>query len=257
MAFFDFLRVDRPGPGVRADEPRKKGAARFAEVFRRDGFTFYLSGALALLSALPFIGGVWLAIVTQSLLILLLAGILGGMLAAPQLCGLCDTVLRSLRDEPGYWWATYCRAWKRNAKATVAPGAIFGTLLAACVFALCYAGGNTVVSIASIVGIFLLLGVAQFVFAQLALLDLPLLAILKNALFLFLGYLPRAVLGAVWQLAYCCVLLLIFPYSTVLLFVTGFWLPVLLALMAIYPVLDKTFQLEEKIKAMRDAELQE
>ena len=34
------------------------------------------------------------------------------MIAAPQIVGLNDTILRTLRDEPGYWWETYRRTWK-------------------------------------------------------------------------------------------------------------------------------------------------
>ena len=46
----------------------------------------------------------------------LLAGIIGGLIAGPELSAMADTVLRSLRDEPGYWWETYRRVWKRNAR---------------------------------------------------------------------------------------------------------------------------------------------
>ena len=44
----------------------------------------------------------------------MLGGLVGGMIAAPFLCGIFDTVLRALRDEPGYWWHTYRNAWKQN-----------------------------------------------------------------------------------------------------------------------------------------------
>ena len=102
MALFNF-HFDRPGPGVSPDAPRKKGPARFFEILGRDLTSFYLAGLLALVSALPFVFGVWFAVDTHSLVPLLLAGVLGGMIAAPQLCGLLDTILRSLRDEPGFW----------------------------------------------------------------------------------------------------------------------------------------------------------
>ena len=133
MALFNF-HFDRPGPGVSPDAPRKKGPARFFEMLGRDFVSFYLAGMLALASAMPFVLGVWFAVATHSLVPLLLAGVLGGMIAAPQLCGLLDTILRSLRDEPGFWWTTYRRAWKRNAKASLLPGAIGGLLLAMQIF---------------------------------------------------------------------------------------------------------------------------
>ena len=120
---------DKPGPGVSPDAPRKKGAARFFEILGRDFSTIWMAGLLALISSLPFALLLWLAVSTHSLIPMLAAGILGGMIAAPQIVGLNDTILRSLRDEPGFWWATYRRAWKRNVKASLLPGAVCGLLL--------------------------------------------------------------------------------------------------------------------------------
>ena len=40
-----------------------------------------------------------------------------------------------------------------------------------------------------------------------------------------------------------------------LLVITGSWLPTLLGLMAIYPVLDKSFHVEERISQMREEDL--
>ena len=95
---------DKPGPGVSPDAPRKKGAARFFEILGRDFSTIWLAGILAMLGGLPFAAGVWFAVETHSLVPLVIAGVLGGMIAAPQIVGLNDTILRTLRDEPGYWW---------------------------------------------------------------------------------------------------------------------------------------------------------
>ena len=72
MALFNF-HFDRPGPGVSPDAPRKKGPARFFEILGRDLTSFYLAGLLALVSALPFVFGVWFAVDTHSLVPLLLA----------------------------------------------------------------------------------------------------------------------------------------------------------------------------------------
>lgn len=256
MALFN-LHFDRPGPGVSPDAPRKKGPARFFEMLGRDFVSFYLAGMLALASAMPFVLGVWFAVATHSLVPLLLAGVLGGMIAAPQLCGLLDTILRSLRDEPGFWWTTYRRAWKRNAKASLLPGAIGGLLLAMQIFTVFHYDSSVGVVPGALlaVGLFLLLGLAEFLFAQVALLEMPFAGMLKNSLFLFLGYLPRAALGVLWQFVYWIVILLLWPISVFALLITGFWLPALLTMQAIYPVLDKAFDLERQIKAKRDAEL--
>ena len=115
---------DKPGPGVSPNAPRKKGAARYFEVLARDFSTFWMAGLLAMISSLPFALGLWFAVTTHSLIPMLLAGILGGMLAAPQIVGLNDTVLRALRDEPGFWWHTYKRVWKQSFKSSFLPGMI-------------------------------------------------------------------------------------------------------------------------------------
>ena len=256
MALFHY-NFDKAGPGVPENAPRKKGLARFWEMLSRDSFAFWRAGMLALLSALPFMLGVWFAVATHALLPLLAAGLLGGALMAPQLVGLNDTILRSLRDEPGYWWATYCRAWKRNAKASLLPGAVFGLVLGAQIFALFHIqwGQNLVLTIAMLVGVFFLSGLALLTFTQIALLEMSFGGILRNALLLLLGYLPRAALAVLWLLLYTAAVALFFPLSVPVLLLLNFWLPVQAALQAFYPVLDKTFDLEKTIKAMRDADL--
>ena len=247
---------DKPGPGVAPDAPRKKGAARFFEILGRDFSTIWLAGILALVSSLPFALGLWFAVTTHSLIPMLLAGILGGMLAAPQIVGLNDTVLRALRDEPGYWWVTYRRAWKRNAKASLLPGAICGLLLAMEIFTAFHTEtGSVAVMVAIFVALILLAGIAQYLYAQVALVDLPFSSLLKNSLMLFLGYLPRSALGILWQGLYWAAIALFWPLSGAVLILTSLWLPCSLSLLAIYPALNKSFDLEAKIKAMRDAQL--
>lgn len=162
-----------------------------------------------------------------------------------------------LRDEPGYWWETYRRTWKRNLKESLLPGAVCGLLLAMELFSLCHiniAGGHVAV-IAVLLAIILLAGIAQYLYVQVALLDLSFAGLLKNSLMLFLGYLPRSGLGLLWQLLYWGAVALFWPISSFVLILTSLWLPCLLSLMAIYPALEKSFDIEKKIKAIREAQL--
>ena len=255
MGLFN-MHYDRPGPGIDPDTPRKKGAARFFELLGRDMASFWCAGMLALLSALPFALGLALAVMSHAVLIMVLAGVLGGMIAAPQLVGLQDTILRSLRDEPGYWWATYRRVWKRNLKASLLPGAVGGLILAMQVFAAWHlASGQGTMLVVLLIGLMLLGGLAQYIFAQVALLDLPFATLLKNAVLLFFGYLPRTLLGVLWQGIYWGLLAGFFPFSAPVLLVTSFWLPAALSLMAIYPPLEKSFHIEDTIRKMRADQL--
>ena len=240
---------DKPGPGVSPDAPRKKGAARFFEILGRDFSTIWMAGLLALISSLPFALLLWLAVSTHSLIPMLAAGILGGMIAAPQIVGLNDTILRSLRDEPGFWWATV--------KASLLPGAVCGLLLAMEIFTAFHLdiSQSVVPAVAVLVALILLAGIAQYIYAQVALVEVSFGGLLKNALMLFLGYLPRSALGVLWQGIYWAAVALFWPVSSFAVILCSLWLPCLLNLMAIYPALDKSFDLEKTIKAMRDAQL--
>ena len=105
------------------------------------------------------------------------------------------------------------------------------------------------------IALILLAGIAQYLYVQVALLDLSFAGLLKNSLMLFLGYLPRSGLGLLWQLLYWGAVALFWPISGFVLLFTSLWLPCLLSLMAIYPALEKSFDIEKKIKAIREAQL--
>ena len=116
-------------------------------------------------------------------------------------------------------------------------------------------GGSVAVTVAIFVALILLAGIAQYLYAQVALVDLPFSGLFKNSLMLFLGYLPRSALGSLWQGLYWAAIALFWPLSGAVLILTSLWLPCSLSLLAIYPALNKSFDLEAKIKAMRDAQL--
>ena len=52
-------------------------------------------------------------------------------------------------------------------------------------------------------------------------------------------------------------MILLFPVSVFWAVLFGFWLPVTVAGMILYPGLDKVFKLEETLAARRDAEIEE
>ena len=65
------------------------------------------------LGTLPLIAGIALSLLTSSLLVLLPASLLGGMVFGPFLAGLVDSIMRGLRDAPGNWWKNYKKSWKQ------------------------------------------------------------------------------------------------------------------------------------------------
>lgn len=238
------------------DLPHKKGFPRFLELLGRDFWKYFRAGFLALLGALPFLIGTAFALQSHVLLFAPLAGVIGGAVAGPGLCGLADTILRGVRNEPGFWWYLYRRAWKRNAKASLLPGALGGGLLAVQIFLLFHAGAlhlSTAMGGALAAGVLIVLGLSLYVWPQIALLELSLPLVLKNAALLFLGQFPRS-LAALAVLAGFCGLTARFFYLTVtLLPFINLWLPVFPALFLIYPALEKNFQIESRL-AQRERE---
>ena len=240
---------------------RKVGLPRFFELMGRDLWSFYRASFLCLLGFLPGTALAGFGILADSALLTLLGGLLAGLVGGPFLAGMIDTVLRALRDEPGYWWHTYKRAWKQNWRQSLVPGLLLGL----------FAGGwswilkaqtsagttDTARWVVTLVSIFIATGFLSWLLAQVPLVDLPLGQLLKNAGLMFLGYFPRTAAAALVLAVYWGAVLLYLPYTVLVLLAFGFWLPVTIALMILYPGLDKAFKLEETLTARRDAEIEE
>ncbi len=248
---------NRPGPGVSKDAPRKKGLARLFELLARDFAAYWRAGFLAGLSLVPTAVCLFLAIDTRALIFVLAGGAFGA-LAGPAQVALYDTVLRTLRDEPGYWWYVYRRSFRRNARSAVMPGVVSMLLLCLeiyCATLLLASGGGTgAVWVCLLLCAFLLSARVPLYWAQLALLELSAVDLLRNCVLLLFAYLPRTAGGALLQLAYWAAVVLLFPASMVVFAVTGFWLPVLLAVFTMYPPMNKSFDLEARVATKQKAD---
>ena len=255
---------DKPGPGVSPDAPRKKGAARYFEVLARDFSTFWMAGLLAMISSLPFALGLWFAVTTHSLIPMLLAGILGGMLAAPQIVGLNDTVLRALRDEAGYWWVTYRRAFKRNFKASIAPGIFYCVVVTAQIFLVYFCfnmlskGTNVGVPlwVATVLNLLIFQMLFAYMWPQVVLLDQPFSLTVKNSINCMIAFLPHALAAAIVQILFWGVVILCMPLGLLLMLIFGFWFVTEVSCQIIYGDIEKVFHIEESIRKMKDAELE-
>lgn len=237
-------------PGPRQDLPRKTGVLRFLETLTRDFKDLFRAGFLALLGCLPFCLGVGYCVITRTVLASPVLGLLGGAVAGPELCALADTVLRGLRDEPGFWWYTYKRVWRRSAKASLLPGAVGGALLGAqcCLLASAVPLGLDLLTGAGLAaGILLVLGLSLYLWPQLALMDLSFPQLVKNSALLFLGQLPRSLAALAILALYLWAAAQFILLSAPLLPLTNLWLPVLPALFLIYPGINENFHIEEQL----------
>lgn len=235
------------------DLPRSTGVFRLWELLSRDFWDFFRAGLLALAGAAPFLVGTAFAVTSHVLLFAPLFGLLGGTLAGPQLCALADTVLRALRDEPGFWWHTYKRAWRRSARASLLPGAVGGVLLGTQVFLLLHAGAlglSMAMGGALIAGILAVLGLSLYLWPLLALMELSFPQLLRNAALLFVAQLPRSAAALAITAVYWGLAVRFFMFALSLLPLTNFWLFAVPALLLIYPGIQENFHVEEQIRAM-------
>ena len=125
MGLFPSANDFKDGRGVDKDTPRKTGLGRFFELVGRDMNGMFLANLLTCLGFIPVICLVYIGFLMNSLPVMVVSAVVGGVLAGPVLAGMYDTVLRALRDEPGYWWTTYRRAFRQNFKASILPGILY------------------------------------------------------------------------------------------------------------------------------------
>ncbi len=246
----------KPGPGVSSDAPRKKGLERLFEILFRHIGTLMLAGLAATFGFLPLLIGVLCALSISNAPMLLASGLVGGAIAAPLLCALFDAILRILRDEPFFWWHTCKKAMRQNWKASLLPGALLGLETSVLLF-LVFTSALEInaVLISGIVVLLLSLMVFPLWFAQIALMDLPLGALMKNSLLMAFAFAPRTLPTALMQAVYWGVIVYLLPWSMLWLPLFGLWPICLITLHTLYKPLEETFQLEARFKAKRDAEL--
>lgn len=248
---FLFPDYNRCGPGVDPEAPRKRGVFRLWEVFSRDYWFIMLAGFLALAGMFPFIAGTAIAYRTHSLLIMILTGLAGGMIAAPGICGLADVLLRCLRDEAGFWWYRYRIAMKRNWKGSLFPGALFGVVFSVQCFTLLHlsqSGSGLGMFMCQVVSMLVSVSLFQYVLMQIVLMELPLQKMLKNSIWISVRYLPKTLLASLSQLVYWLAIVLFFPVTAVIMLLTSIWLPLLIAFVGLYPAIDNVFQIEKRLR---------
>lgn len=241
------------GRGEGPDAPRRKGLARLWEVLKEDSLHLLGAGFLAMLSVIPYVIGLMVSIDSHALIPMAITCPLGGMLVAPQLCGLSDTVLRALRDEHSRWWDTYRRAWKQNAKGCLLPGALGGLLFGfqlLMFYQIDVAQVDLFLLASMVLGAAISTAIASWLLPQLALMDLPLHCAILNAVLLCGGH-PLKTLGTtLLQMVYWAFIVLAFPDTLILFVLLNFWLTTFLVTFVQYEPLNDTFNIEESIEEL-------
>ena len=211
MSLFPSANDFKAGPGVEKDSPRKTGVGRFFELVGRDMSSMFLANLLTCLGFLPVICLVYIGFLMNSLPVMLVSAAVGGILAGPVLAGMYDTVLRALRDEAGYWWTTYRKAFKRNFKASILPGVLYCVVVTVQIFFvyfcfnMLYHGTNVGVPmwVATVLNLLLLHMLFSYLWPQVVLLDQPLFQTLKNSVNCMIAFLHHALAASVVTILFC------------------------------------------------------
>ena len=264
MGLFPSANDFKDGQGVEQDAPRKTGVRRFFELVGRDMTGMFLANLLTCLGCVPVICLVYIGFLMNSLPVMLVSAAAGGILAGPALAGMYDTVLRALRDEAGYWWVTYRKAFKRNFKASILPGVLYSVIVTLQIFLVYFCfqmlaqGVNVGVPlwVATVLNLVLFHMLFSYLWPQVVLLDQPLGQTLKNSVNCMIAFLPHALAAAIVQILFWGIVILCMPLGLLLMIVFGFWFSTEVSCQIVYSDLDRVFHIEENIRKMKDAELE-
>ena len=231
---------------------RKSGFPRYKEVLEGNWKDFIRVGFITLLFFVPLAAGMVYAVLSQSALAAVAAGLLGGAISGPGFACMEDLILRRLRDDLADWWVCWKRSMGQNWASSLLPGAVQGLFLGVLVFAgALILWGAAPITPANLVllAVAALLGtmVLTIWWPQVVLFRQKALLQLRNAVFFCLFHFGKVAGAAALQMVWWAVMFLFLPWTAFVVPVLGVWYILFVALHLIYPVLDEDFRLEESI----------
>lgn len=233
------------------ENERQAGFDRYRQLLSNRFGPWWKVSLLTLAGFAPLAAGIFCAIASSSVLVLLPCSTVGGAIAGPFLAGMYDAVLRGLRDDPMPWLDGWKRSWRQNWRSSLLPGALTG--LAAGVYAfmaMLFWWADRSPSLGTVaLYLFALLAaliVSMLYWPQLVLFQQRASIRLRNCL-LFCVKNSWRVLGAgALQLGYWAVFVLFAPWTLLLLPILGVWYILFLTQFLLYSQMDEAFQIEER-----------
>ena len=233
---------------------RQVGFDRYKQLLSRHVGSWIKLNLLTVLGALPLVAGIGFAILSSGILVLIPLSILGGMIWGPFLAGIYDGILRGLRDAPESWWTAWRKSWRQNGRESLLPGAILGLLLGMYAFmAAMFWWSTAPQSPGTIVlylfsgGLFLMLNTLYW--SQLVLFRQSTLNRMRNIILFTIKYFWRMAGVTLLQLIYILLLVLLAPWTMLLIPILGLWYIVFLSQFLIYEPMDEELDIEETFQA--------
>lgn len=229
---------------------RQTGFYRYRQLLSARFGRWWKTNLLTLAGFVPLGAGIFCAVASASVLVLLPCSILGGIIAGPFLAGMYDAILRGLRDDPLPWRESCKRAWKQNWKSSLVPGALLGLVLGVYTFmAMLFWWAKHAPSPGTLaLYLFALLVVAivnTLYWPQLVLFQQKTSIRLQNCLLFCIKYFWRVLGVGLLQLGYWTVFVLFAPWTLLLLPVLGVWYILFLSQFLIYTQMNEAFSIEE------------
>ncbi len=240
---------------------RAVGFPRYRELLERNFKEFFFVGFISLVLLVPYGLGIGYAILSQSILVMLAAGIAGGAIAGPGIACMYDLLLRRLRDDKSDWWFCFKKSMRQNWKASILPGIVQCVFLGFLIFsgALMWwakkplsLGSLAVLALSSI----LFLAVGSVWWPQVVLFEQKTLVQIKNAVGFILFHPGRSLGVALLQAAWWLITFLFLPWSAFLVPFLNVWYILFLAMFFLYRPLDEAFQIEQQIEAQFPGQIQ-
>lgn len=227
----------------------KKGFDRYRQLLSVRFRTWWKIDLLTLAGFAPLAAGIFCAVASKSLLVLLPCSILGGAIAGPFLAGMYDALMRGFRNDPRPWWDCYKLSWKQNWKSSLIPGALLGLFLGVFVFmAMLFwvaerapSAGTVVIYLAAFTVVMV---VNSLYWPQLVMFDQRASVRLKNCLLFCIKYFLRALGSGLVQLVWWVLFVLFAPWTLLLLPLLGVWYILFLSQFVIFEQMSEAFGIE-------------
>ncbi len=237
---------------------RQTGFYRYRQLLSECASHWFLVDLVTLMGATPLAIGVAASIMTASVVVLIPASLVGGMIFGPFLAGMFDAVLRGLRDDNTARWANYRKSWKQNWKGSLLPGAFLGLLLGMYSFmtALLLLWSERAPSLGTVVlylfSALLLLVFTTLYWPQLVLFQQTMINRLRNIILFTSKYIWKVLGAALLQLLYIAILVLFAPWSLTIVPFLGMWYIMFLTQFIIYDDLNRELHIEEQFATEED-----
>lgn len=231
------------------ENERQSGFYRYRQLLSVRFGQWWKVNLLTLAGFAPLAAGVFYAVASASVLVLLPCSIAGGAIAGPFLAGMYDAVLRGLRDDPLPWRDAFVRSWKQNWRGSMVLGAVMGLFAGLYAFmGMLFWWAETAPSPGTVLlyffSLLLVLVLNSLYWPQLVLFRQRPAVRLRNCMLFFIRHFWRVMGVGILQLAYWAVHVLFAPWTLLLLPVTGAWYIVFLSQFLIYEQMEEAFHIE-------------